>query len=185
MANKRNMKRRLTGHTRRYPEDTRLPAQYWVADYWDQFGVRHQHRFKKEQDAKNELIRALGKVQDGTYISTRDDITLAELARLYVDDLCGAVKGLERTTLKAYSCMINKHILPAFDNGNMMVREITQDLAATFQIELLNANKFPIAKGPGDFSGACWTKRYAAKGQRASPSMWLAWSDLSSETAGS
>jgi len=127
-------KGRLTGHVRKSQNPTH-EKKPWIADYFDQYGKRHQPRFAKKGDADKFLVKALGDVQKGTHTPRHGSPTIAEVAQLYLDDWCAVINDLDHATLKSYRYRIRKHVLPMC--GHMRLADFSQEAALACQTQLL------------------------------------------------
>jgi integrase len=110
---------------------------WWIADYADGAGDRHQHRFptKKEalafHDQKKVAIRA------GTYVSLPDSLTVADVADKWINRV--EANAMERGTLKFYREHVNLHILPRI--GKLKLAKLTKGHIEHFRDSLISGDK--------------------------------------------
>jgi integrase len=93
------------------------PVTYWIADYRDGYGTRHQRRFgtKKEATAFIEPIKVA--VRAGTHVSLPSDLTVGDACDNWIREV--EAKGSEYSTLKFYREHIKLHILPRIGTAKL------------------------------------------------------------------
>jgi integrase len=82
----------------------------WLADYFDQAGLRHNKTFAKERDAKAWLRGTVIEVVHGIHTPASSSITVSEAGELWLTQ--GKTEGLERGTLEEYRRHLKLHIAP-------------------------------------------------------------------------
>jgi integrase len=113
-------------------------ATWWIADYADGSGRRHQVRFKHKRDAVAHEEKSKVAVRDGKYIVVAD-VTVADAARLWMSR-CEA-NGMrhrgpvERATLLQYRQHVDLHILPRI--GKAKLPKLTRQAIEGFRDALL------------------------------------------------
>jgi integrase len=113
-------------------------ATWWIADYADGSGRRHQVRFKHKRDAVAHEEKSKVAVRDGKYLVV-SDVAVADAARIWMSR-CEA-NGMrhrgpvERATLLQYRQHVNLHILPRV--GNLKLPKLTRQAIEGFRDALL------------------------------------------------
>jgi integrase len=82
----------------------------WVADYFDQGGVRRQKTFDSRKAADAWMVAARGEVQHGIHTPSSTSLTIAEAGELWIAQ--GENDGLERSTLAQYRQHLDYHLKP-------------------------------------------------------------------------
>jgi integrase len=112
-------------------------AVWWIADYADGNGRRHQVRFKHKRDAVAHEEKKVA-VRDGKYVVV-SDVTMADAARIWMSRV--EANGMrhrgpvERSTLLQYRQHVDLHILPRI--GNLKLPKLTRRAIEKFRDVLL------------------------------------------------
>jgi integrase len=98
------------------PGGEQKTAVWWIADYKDKSGRRHQVRFKRKGDAVAHEEASKVAIRAGQYVSVDPNRTIADaaegwLARVEADGMRGKGK-LERATMRQYRQHVDHHITP-------------------------------------------------------------------------
>ena len=56
------------------------PVTFWIADYSDGAGIRHQRRFPTKKEAAAFHDQTKGAIRAGTHVSLPDNLTIAGVA---------------------------------------------------------------------------------------------------------
>jgi integrase len=113
-------------------------AVWWLADYADSNGRRHQVRFKHKRDAQAYEEKSKVAVRDGKYLVVAD-VTMADAARIWMSRV--EANGMrhrgpvERATLLPYRQHVDLHILPRI--GKAKLPKLTRQAIENFRDALL------------------------------------------------
>ena len=94
----------------------------WIADYFDQQGVRRQKTFARRKDADAWLITANHQVKEGVHMPESTSKTLGEAIDLWLQR--AEAEGLERATLAQYA-QHRGHILAAIPADTKLAKLTT------------------------------------------------------------
>ena len=83
---------------------------WWIADYTDGSGKRHQERFKRKAEAVAHEEKSKVAIRAGTHVSLDSNLTVADVAEKWIKRV--EANARERTTVKQYKEHIKLHILP-------------------------------------------------------------------------
>jgi integrase len=114
---------------------------WWIADYADRSGRRHQVRFKHKRDAEAHEEKSKVAIRDGKYLVI-GDVTVADAARIWLNRV--VANGMrhrgpvERTTLQQYQEHVDLHILPRI--GRLKLPKLTPQTIERFRDDLLVKN---------------------------------------------
>ena len=92
------------------PEGEPVETLWWIADYTDGTGLRHQRRFKTKKEASALHDQMKVAIRAGTHVSLPSDLTVAGVADKWLKRV--EANARERGTLKSYREHVNLHILP-------------------------------------------------------------------------
>jgi integrase len=113
-------------------------AVWWIADYADGSGQRHQMRFKHKRDAEAHEEKSKVAIRAGKYVPV-EDVTVADAADIWlkrVDANGMRHRGpIERSTLRQYRQHIDLHIVPRI--GRLKLRKLTPETIKRFRDGLL------------------------------------------------
>jgi integrase len=86
------------------------PTDFWIADYSDGAGNRHQRRFsrKKEAGAFHQQVKV--DIRAGKHVSVSDKVTMADVFEKWVRGVEATRK--QRSTIRQYRQHINLHLVP-------------------------------------------------------------------------
>jgi integrase len=82
----------------------------WVADYHDQYKVRHLKTFPTRKAAAAWLVETQGEVARGVHTPERASINVWEACQLWLTR--GQGEGLEKGTMRGYDALVRLHIGP-------------------------------------------------------------------------
>jgi integrase len=85
-------------------------ATWWIADYTDGAGRRHQVRFKRKADAVDHEEKSKVAIRAGTHVSLDSNLTIADVADQWIKRV--EANARERATVKQYREHIKLHIVP-------------------------------------------------------------------------
>ena len=113
--------------------------KFWLADYKDGSGARHQVRFKRKKDAEQHEEQSKVSIRARTYVEVAADFTIEQacevwLRRVEADGM--RQRGpLERGTLRQYRQHVRIHILPHV--GRLKLAKLGKGDVAAFRDKLL------------------------------------------------
>ena len=111
----------------------------WVADYFDQEGVRRLRTFKRKKDAEAFHTKTSVEVVEGTHVAEAAAVSVKEAGQLWLQS-CEA-DGLERGTLLQYRQHLELHINPFI--GSVLLSEVSVPLVRGFQDRLREEGRSP------------------------------------------
>jgi integrase len=114
----------------------------WIADYFDQEGVRHIKTFKRKKDADAWLVTTRGEVARGVHTPENASITVAEAAEIWIEK--GKLEKLERSTLLHYGNHVKLHINPLI--GNVKLARLSTPAIEAYRDELLRKGSRVMAR---------------------------------------
>lgn len=123
--------------------------RWWIADYKDSSGRRHQVRFKRKADAVAHEEASRVAIRAGQYVSLDPSRTIADAAK----DWLGRVEAsgmrntgkLERATIMQYKQHVERHIKPHIEGR--LAKLTTRDIEI-FRNKLLGQNADGDPMGP-------------------------------------
>src|SRR5262245_37425545 len=86
------------------------PVTYWIADYADGAGIRHQRRFPTKKEAVAFHDQAKVAIRAGTHVSLPNSLSMADVADKWLKRV--EADGRERSTVRQYQQHIRHHIVP-------------------------------------------------------------------------
>lgn len=118
------------------------PVKWWIADYKDSGGARHQVRFERKGDAEDHETASRVAIRAGQYVSVDPNRTIADaatswLARVEANGMRGTGK-LERTTMNQYRQHVERHIKPHIEGK---LAKLTSKDVENFRDRLLGLDK--------------------------------------------
>jgi integrase len=115
----------------------------WLADYFDQGGVRRQRTFTTKKAADAFLTQVRHEISEGTHTAASASITVREAADLWLSRARAA--GLERSTTKQYDEHVRLHIVPML--GALRLSDLSTPRIQRFADELLQRPQAGNGKG--------------------------------------
>jgi integrase len=109
---------------------------WWIADYFDGSGARHQRRFATKKEATEFHDKMKVAIRAGQHVSLPHDLTVAGAARKWLAKV--DADGRERATLKMYREHI-AHITPRI--GNMKLAKMSKGHVEHFRDGLITGDK--------------------------------------------
>jgi integrase len=116
------------------PEGEPVDTLWWIADYTDGSGLRHQRRFKTKKEAATHHDQTKTAIRAGTHVSLPNDLTVAGVADKWLKRV--EANARERGTLKSYREHVNLHILPRI--GKNKLAKLTKGHIEHFRDGLLS-----------------------------------------------
>ena len=118
----------------------------WIADYRDQWGIRHRekpdgpfdNKAQQKRAAHALLKRRLDEVHQGAYASEAKSLTFSKLADAYLSSKI----NLRPSTYRSYESIIKMYLRPYF--GTWKVEQITAAHVERFRNELTEGLPQPI-----------------------------------------
>lgn len=117
---------------------------YWLADYTDGAGKRHQVRFKRKREAEQHEEKSKVAIRAGTHVSLDSNLTIADVAETWITKV--EANARERSTSRQYRQHINLHILPRI--GAVKLAKLQKGHVEAFRDSLIsgdNALSRPMA----------------------------------------
>jgi hypothetical protein len=111
-------------------------ATWWIADYFDGTGQRHQRRFKTKKEATAHHDKTKTAIRSGEHVSVSHDLTIQGTADVWLNGV--AADQRERGTLKQYERHVRCHILPRV--GNLKVAKMSKKNVEAFRNDLLTGD---------------------------------------------
>ncbi|MES2834933.1 MAG: site-specific integrase [Pseudomonadota bacterium] len=92
-------------------------TQRWVADYTDAKGKRHRRGFDTKKGAKAHLLEVETMIQNGSFRSEAERMTVADLGRIYIDysQKRVLIKEIDQTTHCNYVAHIERYVIGSGD----------------------------------------------------------------------
>jgi integrase len=112
------------------------PVKFWIADYSDGAGRRHQRRFKTKKEAAAHHDSTKTAIRAGQHVALPHDFTIALAADKWLKKV--AADGRERATIKTYREHV-AHILPRI--GALKLAKMTNAHVKVFRDGLLEGDK--------------------------------------------
>jgi integrase len=110
---------------------------WWLADYTDGSGRRHQRRFKRKAEALALHDQMKVAIRAGTHVSLPSDLTVADAADKWLKRV--EADARERGTLKFYREHAKLHILPRI--GRQKLAKLTKGHIEHFRDSLITGDK--------------------------------------------
>jgi integrase len=112
-------------------------ATYWLADYTDGAGKRHQVRFKRKRDAEQHEEKSKVAIRAGTHVSLDSNLTVTDVAEKWIAKV--EANARERSTSRQYRQHINLHILPRI--GAVKLAKLQKGHVEAFRDSLISGDK--------------------------------------------
>jgi integrase len=112
------------------------PEVWWLADYFDGAGNRHQRRFKTKKEAVTHHDQMKVAIRSGHHVSLPHDLTVAGAADKWIAKV--AADDRERSTLRQYEIHVRRHILPRI--GKQKLSKMTKAHVETFRDGLIKGD---------------------------------------------
>jgi integrase len=116
-------------------------ALWWIADYTDGSGKRHQVRFKRKGEAQAHEEKLKVAIRAGTHVSLDNSLTVANAADKWINRV--EANERERATLRQYHQHVKLHILPRI--GALKLTKLTKGHVEAFRDSLLSGDK-PLSR---------------------------------------
>jgi integrase len=113
---------------------------YWLADFKDASGERHQQRFKSKKDAVAFEQKNRVAIREGTYVALDRNLTVSDAAKIWMARV--EASGMrhhgpvEATTLNQYRQHVSLHIVPRV--GSLKLAKMSPADAEKFRDSLLS-----------------------------------------------
>ena len=117
------------------------PVTWWLADYTDGSGQRHQRRFKTKKEAAEHHDKTKTAIRAGQHVSLPADLAIAGAADKWLAKV--AADDRERGTLKQYEAHVRIHIVPRI--GKLKLAKMAKAHVEAFRDSLLTGDK-PISR---------------------------------------
>jgi integrase len=111
----------------------------WIADYFDQAGIRHIKTFKQKKEADAWLVGTRREVQEGIHTPASASVTIAAAGEAWIAQ--GETDGLERSTLAQYRQHLDYHIKPFL--AAVKLAELTPGMVRAFRNDLIRDKRSP------------------------------------------
>jgi len=112
-------------------------AIWWLADYTDGSGRRHQVRFKRKAEALAHEEAQKVAIRAGTHVSLDSNITIADVAEKWIKKV--EADARERATVRQYRQHINHHIVPRI--GAVKLAKLSKGHIEAFRDNLISGDK--------------------------------------------
>jgi integrase len=109
------------------------PVTWWLADYSDGAGKRHQRRFPTKKEAESHHDQTKTAIRAGRHVSLSAALTIAGAADKWLKKV--AADDRERGTQKQYEQHVRVHIVPRI--GNQKLARMTKGHVEAFRDSLL------------------------------------------------
>jgi integrase len=119
------------------PEGEPIETVWWIADYTDGSGKRHQERFKRKAEAVAHEETKKVAIRAGTHVSLGSDLTIADVADKWIKRV--EANARERATVRQYREHIRLHIVPRI--GAVKLAKLTKGHVEAFRDSLLTGDK--------------------------------------------
>jgi integrase len=110
---------------------------WFIADYADGAGTRHQRRFPTQKEARAFHDQVKVDIRAGKYVSLSDKLTIADVAKGWIKSTVAA--GRERTTIRQYQQHVDLHIVPRI--GATRLSKMTPNHCRGFRDSLLSGEQ--------------------------------------------
>jgi integrase len=111
--------------------------RWWIADYKDGSGRRHQVRFQRKKDAEAHEEKSKVAIRLGTHVSIDGNLTVADVAQKWIAKVEASER--ERATIKQYREHINLHILPRI--GALKLAKLQKGHVEAFRDSMISGDK--------------------------------------------
>jgi integrase len=119
------------------PEGELKEMRWWLADYKDGTGRRHQVRFKRKKDAEAHEQTQRVAIRAGTHVSLDSNLTVADVAEKWITKV--EANARERSTSRQYRQHINLHILPRI--GALKLGKLQKGHVEAFRDSLISGDQ--------------------------------------------
>jgi integrase len=119
------------------------PTKFWIADFRDGAGDRHQRRFATKKDAVAFLEQTKVDIRAGKHVSVSDKITMAEVFEKWIRDVEVARKR-QRSTVRQYRQHIDLHLVPIL--GATKLSKLTRGHCENLRDKLLAKMSHVLAR---------------------------------------
>jgi integrase len=119
------------------PEGELKEMRWWLADYKDGTGRRHQVRFKRKKDAEAHEQTQRVAIRAGTHVSLDSNLTVADVAEKWITKV--EANARERSTSRQYRQHINLHILPRI--GALKLGKLQKEHVEAFRDSLISGDQ--------------------------------------------
>jgi integrase len=109
------------------------PTTFWIADYSDGAGLRHQRRFSRKKEATAFHDQTKVDIRAGTHVSPPANLTMADVANKWIRQV--EADNRERSTIRQYRQHIDLHIVPRI--GAVKLAKMTRGHCEYLRDELL------------------------------------------------
>jgi integrase len=116
------------------PEGEQIETLWWIADYTDGSGKRHQERFKRKAEAVAHEEKSKVAIRAGTHVSLDNNLTVADVAEKWIKRV--EANARERATLRQYREHIKLHIVPRI--GALKLAKLTKGHVEAFRDGLIS-----------------------------------------------
>jgi integrase len=116
------------------PEGEQEQTRWWIADYRDGSGKRHQERFKRKAEAKAREETQKVAIRAGTHVSLDNNLTVADVAEKWIKRV--EANERERATVRQYREHIKLHIVPRL--GAVTLAKLTKGHVEGFRDGLIS-----------------------------------------------
>jgi integrase len=116
------------------PQGEQKETVYWLADYTDGSGQRHQVRFKRKAEAEAHEEKSKVAIRAGTHVSLDSNLTVADVAEKWIKKV--EANARERATVRQYREHIRLHILPRI--GALKLAKLTKGHVEGFRDGLVS-----------------------------------------------
>jgi integrase len=110
---------------------------WWLADYHDGAGKRHQVRFKTKKEAAAHHDQMKVAIRAGTHVALDNDLTIAGVADKWIRRV--EANARERATVRGYSEHIKLHIVPRI--GAVKLAKLSKGHVEGFRDSLIQGDK--------------------------------------------
>jgi integrase len=110
---------------------------WWLADYTDGSGKRHQPRFKRKAEAVAHEEKSKVAIRAGTHVSLDSNLTVADVAKKWIER--ADANARERSTLKQYREHIDLHIVPRI--GAVKLAKLSKGHVEAFRDGLMQGER--------------------------------------------
>lgn len=119
------------------PEGEQIETLWWIADYTDGSGKRHQERFKRKAEAVAHEEKSKVAIRAGTHVSLDSNLTVADVAEKWIKRV--EANARERATVKQYGEHIKLHIVPRI--GAVKLAKLSKGHVEAFRDGLIQGDK--------------------------------------------
>ena len=116
------------------PEGEQIETLWWIADYTDGSGKRHQERFKRKAEAVAHEEKSKVAIRAGTHVSLDSNLTVADVAEKWIKKV--EANARERATVRQYREHIRLHIVPRI--GALKLAKLTKGHVEGFRDGLVS-----------------------------------------------